>query len=216
MWVRFIESFNDGRKSRFKKNACFSTMYHHGNAEMGEKLKTEKIVYLANINNCVTTPVLTIAHCQKWIVFLQEILNPNLFSYRIFTFKKSKKSYIYFNLDCENLSRPHALLYLTAFRYPDEYPAYVKSIAESTVKKPDSLWELLQENHREAYDPNPYGPNKKQTAFPAACGGHSLFSSFLIKDKPNITLLEFKSNQIVGQSSVLSYCQTKPEKLIKI
>ena len=175
--VKYREYFQS-KKIQKEKTACFSGIVKN------KEDQTIKIVYLVKAH-----PTLSIEEIKFWINVLSFILNGNLFSFKI---RQTKKGSIIvkWNLNTVGLSRSHVLMYLTAFRYIEEFPNHVKRIFLLKKSKEKEIFDSLILNHMKACH-----PIEDKELEPVA-NGHGLMSFYNLDKKTRaanaISLKDFK------------------------
>lgn len=201
--INFTEYFESGEHIDYKKAACFASFYHG-------KSKTTRIVYTCHAVEIdpITNKPVTIEDIQKYCVFLTKALDNKVFS---FVIREDAGIKIDWDLNTVGMTRPQALLYLTAFRYPLEYPSYVLAISNSKKKTFLGNFRFFQQCHINACEYKYNDPNKK---YAYADGGHSLMAHAIIppKDRAPISFEDFQINLKNGQKTVLDYWQKNQHK----
>jgi hypothetical protein len=139
-----------------------------------------RIVYLSSIDKDLTKKEVLF-----YLNFLDLILDKNIYKYKLISCPKFK-NHVMFSLNTNNLNRKTILLYLTAFRYPDEVPEILKTFNDF---KETDIEKLFIEFQRIHFDYNNIKFKKKNNNL----SGHGLMSyCFSSHDFTYISLEEFK------------------------
>lgn len=159
-YTRFWEKLPNSRKWE----QCWNTACFRGANE-----DAEKTIYL-----CPVDSRLTKEQVKFYLKFLSEILDSANFQFYFNTRKdrfNSPRLHILFKLNTPNnkLNPVQKLLYLTAFRYPDEYPEVVEEFFKrgEKIKDIEELFKIFQVIHFE------YTNVKTQSNFIKKFGGMS-------------------------------------------
>lgn len=139
--VVFWERFK-GEKPERTSYICFSPIY---GGYGGEKTPIS-IRYLAKVSKKLTLEQI---HC--YLGFLCKFLVKDDFRYKVLVGDVATQ--IMFVLKTEHMEHSKALLYLTAFRYVDEYPeivmAFYKRCKDMPVVTNENIWKVFQTIHSE-------------------------------------------------------------------
>jgi hypothetical protein len=168
-----------------KVSACFSNIY------LGKRHPLY-VLYVAQVNR------LTSQEVENYLGFLQNVLDKNLFRFRVFNFPKTpNKLYIYFKLNTKSLNRTTALMYLILFRYVEEYPSYVSYVSKIETKNPKILFESFVKAHMSLENklPDP--------------AGHGILCKYLHNKSQPVTFEEFQENCKREQASVYNFFVSK-------
>lgn len=117
-----------------------------------------------------------------YLKFMEEIFEKGRFKY-----KKVKNNQVLFELDCKNLKRATALLYLTAFRNIQEFPEFVKELFKRKAKTLEENFEIFQLIHWD------YMVGKIKLKY-CTGAGHILFYKYGGQSSTTISLEEFQYN----------------------
>lgn len=136
--ITYTEYYKDS-DSKFKENeACFSSLYFRGSKH------PYKVVYKANARQL----------SKKEVVFYYRFLQ-NMLDSKLFTMEFDKQDhpddkidfkwtgFVIWTLNTTRLSQTKALLYLTAFRYLDEFYEFVKELYARRQRKSAQNWDTL-------------------------------------------------------------------------
>lgn len=195
MAITFTEHFADGSKKEWKGAACFAPMYAGGN-----KNKTVRVTYTCDV--IATEPYskekLTKEDLEKFCEFLASILDSKLFTYKIRQEKDLFK--IDWDFNTTDLSRPKALLYLTAMRYPHEYSSYVRAIGRTIKKTTVGKFKFFQQCHIDG-NVGGYGYGQDAAKAPPRVyhypdGGHTLMCFSTVPNAKHIPMrfCDFRKN----------------------
>ena len=199
MNVKYTEYFDNGESETKNNEVCFSIIYSRE-----PNIKTVSISYTCPVaqQDRYSNKFITFEDVQKYCAFLDACLDNKLFT---FTIRQGTKGIeIDWVLNTKGMSRPMALMYLTAFRYPDEFSSYVLAISESTKQTIEENFEYFSQCHIDSLD------REGKKRFHYADGGHSLMGHSMIPNaqrKP-ISFEDFKTNLKKGKSkTVLGFWQ---------
>lgn len=163
----------DGDVRTEQKSNCFGRIY-----------TTEKRLLEYH---CDIDEFLTAEHINFWREFVNLILDKSLFTERL------EKTWICTIRPSDFSCRPAALLYLTLFRYPQEFP----EIIIETYKQHTGDWEAtfinFQNNHKR--------PLKWKYCAP----GHAVTELDIYNRRPSIFLADFKKKLKTNQDSVYMF-----------
>jgi hypothetical protein len=185
--VDYNEYFADGSVKKRDEEDCFSKIYH--NYPKAEERNTVRITYTClAAKETPSGETLTLQDIQKYCEFLKECLNKDQFTFVIRGGGKKGSIKIDWDLNTKGLSRPLALLYLAAFRYPDEYTSYVKAVGRSTETVISEQFKEFVTWHIKSTEEN--------SGFEYADGAHSLmcFDMKRKKDRQPIPFKDFQLN----------------------
>jgi hypothetical protein len=193
MGVNYTEIFDNGDKQTHNGAACFHSMGG------GFKGVPSSVIYPA-LNKC------TLDEAKFYYNFLEQILDKNLFTYKI-----NDKNNFDVEFKSKGLNRKQALLYLTAFRYIDEFSPCVQKLNEDKNLDTEKLFEKFQEIH------HLWVIGKLAGGFGYGAG-HSLMYDY----KPDFTPLKLKeftdnlkNNAITQVHNFFKGGQPKPIKVVK-
>lgn len=144
MSVSYDEILEDGRINKFRCAACFSSIYG-SYYDYNELHRPKEIHYFCTPNN-----LLAKKHITFYVKFLQTFLNKELFRVNV---SKDHKQTLIFKLKSSTLPRSKSLLYLTAFRYLEEFPSRgIINFYENNknVKDSEILFKNWQNHHYDA------------------------------------------------------------------
>lgn len=177
--VEFWQSV--GNKIIYTEDICFRNI---------NSIKLPKrVVYLAPIDEKLNKIEEVIFYLQ----FLDKILNKDIYKHKIFNSKRYE-NHAMFTLDCSNLNKRNSIfLYLTAFRYIDEYCEILKELYKSKDETDiDKLFLIFQKIHHDHDD--------LKKAKRGNLSGHGLISNYFRNGFNPISLEEFQDN-LKNQSS---------------
>lgn len=156
---------------------------------------------------CKVDLELTLEEVNFYLKFIDNVFDKKRYSHRIFLFPNDKTHQIriYFKLNSTGFTRVQTLLYLTAFRYPQEFTQIIKNLYKSADLSIGKLFRKFQEIHLDVIAgkiPDKYN----------SLSGHGLlymyphteaFKNFKLKP-----LKQFKKEIKTSKSNVQSYFLT--------
>lgn len=171
--VKYLEFIDD--KKYIKRggfyagyHACFASIYYGGGwyDKKSPPFNPHKIIYFGIIDESLSKE-----QVEFYLDFLNKILDNNLFKYKFGKSIKVRK--VIYQLNTKGLNRVTSLLYLTAFRYVQEFPEIIVELHKfaSSREKEKDIEELFIEFQRLHYSNCIEAPILKKYN---ALGGHGL------------------------------------------
>lgn len=208
--VKYDEHHSDGTVDKQKTHVCFSGIYRNNT----DAKKTIGFEYRGFVRD-----VLTDKEINNWIAFLSELLDASRFThelvekdalYGMIHFDGERKRKVIWNFNCKGFSRQKALLYLTAFRYLDEYEQIVQQVSKAMDdgKTFEEVYGVFQQAHQQ---------DTKKNYLRQCVGGHSLMYHYASDvNALNISLADFRTNLEQDlQATVNNFFQVVPAKAPK-
>jgi hypothetical protein len=192
--VKFWE-VNAGKRVR-QRAACFSGLGRSKDSFYDASRKMpEFVLYPCPIDKSITTEALI-----YYINFLPVFLDTGLYTYKLG--KACIQPNIIWKFKSSGMTYAKALLYLTAFRYPDEYPDIINDFYTNTHNKGmnnEQLFKEFQSIHAEYSESFPtYNNNKKRKKLSKVewLGGHGLMAPYSYGNQTfnAISIEAFKNN----------------------
>lgn len=175
--VCYWERQEDKKRHRISC-VCFVSLFNRG--------QPSKVYYVAPIKEKLSNKAINF-----YINFLKAIFDDKIFNYKV------SKKFVSWELDTKKLSKCKALLYLTAFRYVNEFPNIVKEFHKASEAKDSSLtneelFTLFLDVHQDII----------LHRMPMGLYGHGLICS---KFTNRISIEQFKKNLLNEQLNVQSH-----------
>lgn len=123
--------------SIFKDNyICFSNL----NSKIRSDIEFKKIDYFARVRSSLKK-----SEVNKYVKFIKQLLDENKFKVWVYPFKKKK---VFYSLNSDGMGEGRVLLYLTLFRYMDDFPEIVKQFTSKMTNGLEENYNLFVEIHR--------------------------------------------------------------------